>query len=66
MLNCATHRAGQLSLWSRRFPMDWLPLSVFDDLNLESKVVPVIPRAFEERLHIPEAEGSTFRFLFPY
>ena len=32
--------------------------------NYAAKVVPVIPRAFEERLHIPASEGLTFCSYF--
>lgn len=34
------------------------------EVDSELKVVPVIPRAFEERLRLPAAEGLSFLFLF--
>lgn len=34
------------------------------EVNSELKVVPVIPRAFEERLRLPAGEGLNFCFLF--
>lgn len=59
--NVSLHDAGCLSIRSRRFrPLTSLCVR---ELNYASKVVPVLPRAFEERLHIPVAEGEELIFL---
>ena len=59
--NVSLHDAGCLSIRPRRFrPIISLCVR---ELNNAAKGVPVIPRAFEERLHIPAAEGWELMFL---